>query len=50
MIGDRHMEWVETLYEKYSDAVFRTAVIYLKSEQEAYDIVQEVFLLSLIHI
>lgn len=50
MIGDRHMEWVETLYEKYSDAVFRTAVIYLKSEQEAYDIVQEVFLKLLRHI
>lgn len=49
MIKNSHMEWVEMLYQKYSDMVFRTGVIYLKSEQEAYDIVQEVFLKLLNH-
>lgn len=32
------------LYEAHSDTVFRVAVMYLRSEQEAYDVVQEVFL------
>ena len=50
MIKNSHMEWVEMLFQKYSDMVFRTGVIYLKSEQEAYDIVQEVFLKLLNHL
>lgn len=34
---------VGSLYEKYSDMVFRTAVLYLKNQEDAYDIVHIVF-------
>ena len=44
VIDPNELERVQRLYETYSDTVFRMAVMYLKSEQEAYDVVQEVFL------
>lgn len=44
VINPSKMDRVRKLYETYSDTVFRMAVMYLKSEQEAYDVVQEVFL------
>lgn len=34
---------VGSLYERYSDMVFRTAVLYLKNQEDAYDIVHIVF-------
>lgn len=34
---------VGSLYEKYCDMVFRTAVLYLKNQEDAYDIVHIVF-------
>lgn len=40
---------IQKLYHKYSDMVFRVGVLYMKNEQEAYDIVQEVFLKFLKH-
>ena len=48
-IDKNAMGRVETLYQKYSDMVFRLGVVYMKGEQEAYDIVQEVFLKLLRH-
>lgn len=44
IISPSRRDRVERLYETYSDTVFRMAMMYLKSEQEAYDVVQEVFL------
>ncbi len=40
---------VEKLYQKYSDMVFRVGVLYMRNEQESYDIVQDLFLKLLCH-
>lgn len=37
------------MYQKYSDMVFRVGVLYMRNEQESYDIVQDVFLKLLCH-
>ena len=42
-------DMVEKLYQKYSDMVFRVGVLYMRNEQESYDIVQDVFLKLLCH-
>lgn len=49
MINPAKKERVESLYQKYCDAVFRVGMTYMNSEQEAYDIVQEVFLKLINH-
>ncbi len=40
---------VEKLYRKFGDMVYRVGVLYLRNEQEAYDVVQDVFLKLLCH-
>lgn len=34
---------VEQIYQHYSDMVFRVALIYMKNQDDAYDIVHNVF-------
>ncbi len=43
-INNSSADSVQKSYQKYSDMVFRIAVLYMKNEQDAYDIIQEVFL------
>ena len=48
-IANRDRSNVERLYLSYSDTVFRIGVLYMGNEQEAHDIVQDVFLKLLSH-
>lgn len=48
-IAKHSSETVEKLYQMYCDAVYRIGVVYMGNEQEAYDIVQDVFLKLLCH-
>lgn len=49
MIGNQSGARVEGLYQKYSDMVYRIGMLYMRDEQEACDIVQDVFLKLLCH-
>lgn len=48
-IANRGNEKVEKLYQAYSDTVYRIGILYMGNEQEAYDVVQDVFLKLLCH-